>query len=156
MTVRKLKLQHSLCLDPWVGKIPWRREWHPTPVFLPGEFHGQRSLAGYSPWGCRESDTAERLTLCVSQYIFTAEHYYRWHQCRMVFKCLLITWNNTESHGEKGIPVFTLIQPWADVKEEVLVRSLYPSLISISHQEQAPGSVHDKMGTTVCNDIVLT
>ena len=39
-----------------------RREWQPTPVFLPGEFHGQRSLAGYSPWGCKESDTAERLT----------------------------------------------------------------------------------------------
>ena len=35
----------------------WRREWQPTPVFLPGEFHGQRSLAGYSPWGCKESDT---------------------------------------------------------------------------------------------------
>ena len=43
--------------DPWVGKIPWRTEWQPTPVFLPGEFHGQRSLAGYSPWGCKESDT---------------------------------------------------------------------------------------------------
>ena len=39
--------------DPWVEKIPWRREWQPTLVFLPGEFHGQRSLAGYSPWGCK-------------------------------------------------------------------------------------------------------
>ena len=37
--------------DPWVGKIPWRRKWKPPPVFLPGEFHGQRSLVGYSPWG---------------------------------------------------------------------------------------------------------
>ena len=36
--------------DPWVGKIPWRRAWQPTPVFLPGEAHGQRGLAGYSPW----------------------------------------------------------------------------------------------------------
>ena len=36
-------------LDPWVGKIPWRSKWQPTPVFLPGEFHGQRSLVGYSP-----------------------------------------------------------------------------------------------------------
>ena len=43
--------------DPWVGNIPRRRKWHPTPVFLPGETHGQRSLVGYSPWGCRESDT---------------------------------------------------------------------------------------------------
>ena len=37
--------------DPWVRKIPWRRKWQPTPVFFPGKFHGQRSLAGYSPWG---------------------------------------------------------------------------------------------------------
>ena len=37
--------------DPWVRKIPWRRAWRPTPVFLPGEFHGQRSLVGYNPWG---------------------------------------------------------------------------------------------------------
>ena len=36
--------------NPWVGKIPWRRAWQPTPVFLPGKSHGQRSLAGYSPW----------------------------------------------------------------------------------------------------------
>ena len=42
--------------DPWVGKIPWRRKWQPTPVFLPGESHGQRSLGGYSPWGRKESD----------------------------------------------------------------------------------------------------
>ena len=38
---------------PWVRKIPWRRKWQPTPVFLPGESHGQRSLAGYSPLGCK-------------------------------------------------------------------------------------------------------
>ena len=45
--------------DPWVGKIPWRREWQPTPVFLPGESHGQGSLVGKSPWGCKELDTTE-------------------------------------------------------------------------------------------------
>ena len=47
--------------DPCVGKIPWRRAWQPTPVFLPREFHGQRSLAGYSPWGRKESDKTEQL-----------------------------------------------------------------------------------------------
>ena len=51
--------------ETWVlslaGKIPRRREWLPTSVFLPRESHGQRSLAGYSPWGGKESDTAERL-----------------------------------------------------------------------------------------------
>ena len=41
------------------GKIPWRSAWQPTPVFLPGECYGQRSLAGYSPWGRKESDTTE-------------------------------------------------------------------------------------------------
>ena len=44
-------------LDPWVGKIPWRRKGEPTPVFLPGKFCGQKVLAGYSTWGCKESDT---------------------------------------------------------------------------------------------------
>ena len=48
--------------DPSVGKI-WRRKWLPTPVFLPGEFYGQRSLMGYSPWDHKESDTTERLSL---------------------------------------------------------------------------------------------
>ena len=47
-------------LNPWVGKIPWRRAWQPTPVFLPGESHGQRSLVGYSPQGCKESDMTEK------------------------------------------------------------------------------------------------
>ena len=41
-------------LDPWVRKIPWRRAWQPTVVFLPGEFHEKRSLVGYGPWGCKE------------------------------------------------------------------------------------------------------
>ena len=41
-------------------KICWRREWQPTPVFLPGRSHGQRSLVGYSPWGHKESDTTEQ------------------------------------------------------------------------------------------------
>ena len=45
-----------------VGKIPWRRKRQPTPVFMPGEFHGQSSLVGYSPWGCKESDVTEQLT----------------------------------------------------------------------------------------------
>ena len=48
--------------DPWVGKIPWRREWPPTPLFLPGESHGQRSLAGYSPWGLGVGHSAHTRT----------------------------------------------------------------------------------------------
>ena len=53
---RRLK-RHGF--DPWVKKFPWRRAWQPTPVFLSRESHGQRSLAGYSPWGCKELDTNE-------------------------------------------------------------------------------------------------
>ena len=45
--------------NPWVGKIPWRRKWQPTPVFLPGKSHGWRSLVGYCLWGRTESDTTE-------------------------------------------------------------------------------------------------
>ena len=44
-------------------KIPWKREWLPTPIFLPGEFHGQRSLVGHSLWSPKESDMTEQLTL---------------------------------------------------------------------------------------------
>ena len=47
----------------WVRKLPWRREWLPTLVSLPGESHGQRNLAGYSPQGCKELDTTEQLRL---------------------------------------------------------------------------------------------
>ena len=46
--------------DPWVRKIPWRRKRQPTPVFLPGESHGQRSLVCYSPWGLKEANMTEQ------------------------------------------------------------------------------------------------
>ena len=52
--------------DPWVMKIPWRRAWQPTPLLLPGESHGQRSLAGYSPWGCTKLEMSE-----ATEYIHT-------------------------------------------------------------------------------------
>jgi len=48
--------RHRRCrFNPWVRKIPWRRKWQPTPVFLPGKSHRQRSLTGYSPWGHRRA-----------------------------------------------------------------------------------------------------
>ena len=52
--------------DPWVRKFPWRAKWQPTLVFLPGESYGQRSLVGYSPWGCKESGMTEQVTLSLS------------------------------------------------------------------------------------------
>ena len=67
MVVQWLKILHFQCrghgFDPWVGKIPCRKEWLSTPIFWPAESHGQRNLAGYTPWGCKESDMTERLSL---------------------------------------------------------------------------------------------
>ena len=54
--------------ESWVRKIPWRRKWQPTPVLLPGKFHGLRSLEGYSPWGHKELDTTERLHFLLFLY----------------------------------------------------------------------------------------
>ena len=51
----------STVRETWVRKIRWRRKWQSTPVLLPGKFHGQRSLVGYSSWGRKKSDTTERL-----------------------------------------------------------------------------------------------
>ena len=59
--------------DPWVGKIPWRKEQLATPVFLSREFHGQRSLTGYSPWGHKESDTTEWLSLYSNFSLFPSK-----------------------------------------------------------------------------------
>ena len=61
--VKKTCLQfRRYTFSPWVRKISRRREWQSTSVFLPGEYHGLRSLASYSPWGHKESDKTERLT----------------------------------------------------------------------------------------------
>ena len=60
--VKNLPAMQETRFDPWGGKNPWRKEWPPTPVFLPRELHGQRSLASYSPWGLKESDKTKRLT----------------------------------------------------------------------------------------------
>ena len=87
-----LVLSKSICLqcwrlgfDPWVGKIPCRSKWHPTPVFLPGKSHGRRSLAGYSPWDRKESDTTEQFHF-TSLLPFTQE-------VKLVSKKKSIKWN---------------------------------------------------------------
>ena len=61
--VRETRVQY------WVGKIPWRREWPPTLVFLPRESHGQRSLVGYGAWGCKELITPETVTFTLWFYV---------------------------------------------------------------------------------------
>ena len=66
-TVKNLPAMHETQIQSLVGKIPWRRERPPAPVFLPEEFSGQRSLAGYIPWDLKELDTTEQLSLSISR-----------------------------------------------------------------------------------------
>ena len=89
--------------DPWIRKIPWRRAWQPTLVFLPGESHGQSSLEGYSPWGCNESDTTKwlsthkpRLTRCVQSWGLALCK----HTCVCV--CASMRWNLLEPLPTQG------------------------------------------------------
>ena len=96
--------------DPWIGKVPWRRKWQPTPVFFPGEFHGQRSLTGYRPWGHKESDTIERLS--TAQYI-------KWASLvAQMVKNLPAIWETWvpslgwEDPLEKGMPAYSSILAW--------------------------------------------
>ena len=58
---------------PWVGEIPWRRKWQRAPVLLPGRSPGQRRLAGFSPWGCKELDTTEHTPLIRQKSVNTDE-----------------------------------------------------------------------------------
>ena len=65
--------------NPWVRKIPWRRKWQPTPVFLPGKYHGQRRPTGYSPWGCKrvehDLETKHNLKIIESTLSLTPYHH---------------------------------------------------------------------------------
>ena len=70
--VKNLPAMWETGFDPWVGKISWRRKLQPTPVFLPREFHGQRSLVGYSTRGHKQLAMTEKLTL--SLFIFIHFH----------------------------------------------------------------------------------
>ena len=72
--IKNLPAMQETEFSPWVRKIPWRRDWQPTPVFLPGESQGQRSLLVYSPWGRKESDMTERLTFSLSHPQFHSHH----------------------------------------------------------------------------------
>ena len=60
-------------LNPWIGKIPWRRAWQPTPVFLPGESPWTEGPGRHNPWGCKKSDTTEWLSTWTSTHLLTTE-----------------------------------------------------------------------------------
>ena len=59
--------RHRRCgFSPWVGMIPWRRKWQPTPVYLSEKSHGKRSLVGYGPWGYKDLDMTEQLSMHIT------------------------------------------------------------------------------------------
>ena len=99
----------SVCLqcgrprfDPWAGKIPWRRKWQATPVFLPGKCHGPWSLVGYHPWGCKESDTTERLhfhfhSLQESLTFLVSKRAAISPFARPLHFCLIVYWRGTQT-----------------------------------------------------------
>ena len=80
-------------LDPWVRKIHWSGKGHPTPVFLPGKFPGQRSLAGCCPWGCKESDPTEHMHTHTSHHLThlfwePGSHTHQFH-CMLLWELLM-------------------------------------------------------------------
>ena len=79
-------------VNPWVGKIPWNREWQSTPVFLPGESHGQRRLAGYSPWGhwTQLSNTSTSSLRCRSDFM----SFYRAQLCNALHSRPQLFWHS--------------------------------------------------------------
>ena len=90
--------RHKKCqFSPRVGKISWRRARQPTPVFLPRESHGQRSLAGYIPWGCKESDTTEHARMCecsVWTLYSTPLYIYIW-----IYNLMPVLWSQESQEG---------------------------------------------------------
>ena len=74
-------------LDPWVGKIPWRRKWQPTPVFLSWKSHGQRSLAGYRSWGRKESDMTQHMHI---RHTSKSEFTYRYLNKELMFSIIML------------------------------------------------------------------
>ena len=129
-------------LIPGSGRFPWRREWLPTPVFLPGESHGQRSRVDYSPWGHRESDMTERLTLSLSvescregtwkclvlspgleslkqqKEENTSTHLRRSHLYRTI--TLLSRDNKENKHTDKPHSIHQAVWPFKDVADEAI------------------------------------
>ena len=85
--------------SPWIRKVPWKRKWQPTPVILPGESHGQRSLVGYSPWACKETRRSDSTT--------TTTKARRWTQKMYLLICWYLTLKANSSqwltHGDWSV-----------------------------------------------------
>ena len=109
-------MQEMQEFDIWDGKIPWRRAWQPTPVFLPGGSHGQRSLAGYSLWDCKEPDTAEwACTSFISGGTNTRNKKFGNMEHLTHWKCLKV--------GATGIPIYNAGSIIPVTKLQLLIRN---------------------------------
>ena len=86
-TVKNLPAMQETWFHPQVGKISWRREWQPSPVFLPGEFCEQRSLAGYSPQGRKESDLTEQQLSFLLHCTYLWVHLHCFCSCSFLLLC---------------------------------------------------------------------
>ena len=133
--------------DPWVGKILWRREWLCTPVFLPGESHGLRSLARYSPWCHKKSDTTEPLTYTKWLVLdvrppYTQKQSLSWQSLLPNYNCIgdkIWYWNNiyTHMHTHKIVWKHTKqkeIGKWQILKLNVFKNNLYIPRSPLSRQ----------------------
>ena len=109
--------------ETWVGSrvrnIPWRREWQPNSVFMPGKSHGQRSPAGYSPWGHREWDMTEQLN---TQIILIRGRRKGWRTCLCavpalftLHRCVLVIIGETD-----GWPGFYVILRYSSHPEKAV------------------------------------
>ena len=116
-----------LRFNPWVRKIPWRREWLPTLVFLPREFHVQRSLAGFSPWGHKESDTTEQLRHTHTPLV---------HFSSVAQSCLTLC--NPMNRSTPGLPVHHQLLEFTQTHVHRVSDAIQPSHLLSSPSPPAP------------------
>ena len=138
----------SVCLqcgrpgfDPWVRKIPWRRKWQPTPVFLPRESHGQRSLAGYGPWGCKsrtwlsDSSFYQPGHFSLREYLQPLNSPGWWTECTSR-KAIFCSWGETEWRSQclskSNIPASSSLALQKAWKWKVKVKSLSRVWLSVT------------------------
>ena len=127
--------RHKRCkLDPWVGKIPCSWKWQPTTVFLSGKFHGQRSLAGYSPWGCKKSDTTEHHALSKRSQSAKAMYYVRF-QLYDILVAAGIMEGDGKVEGGWGL---TLVGGWRDRAQKICENTYSIILIAVKILSMMP------------------
>ena len=138
--------------NPWIRKMLWRRKWQPTPVFLPGKFHGQRSLAGSGPWGRTESDTTEQLSVHTHTRLLMLLFLFRsiwWSAstcaCTHRRHPLMKTWQNFPAHYFKH-----LLLPWSDGKGKGLKVSLFVKWLILTTSSQIELSTFNNNATWTC------